>query len=468
MTRVPSHRLLPVAGLCVVSVVVGSSCLAQPAGVVGLYDELRMAIETEDANAVAAQMAPVALLEASQPGGWLNDLGVLFTQRDGLAVELRLDSAEVMEQRALCLVTWAFTGKTADTGEAWNATEQRLDFLVQTGGAWKVLGSDALDPEATKVTDGQYLDSENGLEAAAPARWRLFALKGMRAACVAVSLDLTCSLTWLVLDLPGTFTSDQLATTSLETVQKLAPALGLEISDITSETAELSGRPAQRIGRTVMGGDGLQIRSDVTFCVAGETLFLCARSACPPTAMAACAAAMDAAAASTRIVEVQPGALPAEAGRLEGRKYINDTHGCEITGPAGWALKIGRAQFKLQVTMYEPGGESNITLGMVDLPRPDVTAEQAILSEDGVASQAFDDFVLVRRGEMAVGDLPAYESVTRFTFGGQPRQRHRVYLVDNNRLFFMFADAVPAEAWPRLSPLFSESFQSFRFIEAQP
>ena len=56
----------------------------------------------------------------------------------------------------------------------------------------------------------------------------------------------------------------------------------------------------------------------------------------------------------------------------------------------------------------------------------------------------------------------------RFQVWIKARQRHRLYLVDNDRLFFMFADAAPADKWDRLSPLFTEAFQSFKIIEAQP
>ena len=73
----------------------------------------------------------------------------------------------------------------------------------------------------------------------------------------------------------------------------------------------------------------------------------------------------------------------------------------------------------------------------------------------------------MRQGETRIGTLPAYESVTRFDFGDQQRQRWRVYLVDGDRLFFMFADVTPASAWDRLEGLIGETFQSFRIFEAQ-
>jgi hypothetical protein len=91
-----------------------------------------------------------------------------------------------------------------------------------------------------------------------------------------------------------------------------------------------------------------------------------------------------------------------------------------------------------------------------------------IRGEDDVTSKAFEGFSLIKQGETKVGDLPAYESLSTFNFGGQKRQRQRVYLVDNDRLFFMFADAAPADQWARLAPLFNQTFQSFRLIEARP
>jgi hypothetical protein len=147
---------------------------------------------------------------------------------------------------------------------------------------------------------------------------------------------------------------------------------------------------------------------------------------------------------------------------------VNETVGCEITAPPGWTTKIGQSDFELQVTMYEPQGDSSLSLGMVRLPDPTVTAEMAILGDDGVSEQAFDGYELIKRGDTALGDLPAYESVTAFTLGGQRRQRHRVYLVDGDRLFFLFADAAPAEKWGNLTQLFTDAFQSFKLTEPKP
>lgn len=442
---------------------------AQPPGIVGVYEELRIAIETEDANSILAQFSPLLRLQASLEGGWLRDLNVIFGQRDRIAVEMRFDEVQVVDTRAFVLVTWAFSGTSSDTGDLWNATVQRADLLIMTGGRWFLLKSDPVDAQATaeRITEGLYVDPETGLEAATPPGWRVLALAGDKASVAALSPDLTTWLMWVVCDLPASFTVEQLATAQEDALVKLAPTIGVQVRGGTRGQEIVAERPAYRVRRTIIGPDGLELYSDLTYCLVGSTLYLCARSALPARAYATYEPVVDRAVGASRIIETRPAVLPPEAGRIEGNKYVNDVYGCEIIAPEGWAIRIGQGNFKLQVTMQEPGGDSTLSLGMIELPSPDLTAEQAVLGDDNITSQAFEGFELVKRGETTVGGLPAYESVTRFNFGGQTRQRHRVYLVDGARLYFMFADAVPADKWTKLSSLFAEAFASFRLTGNQ-
>jgi hypothetical protein len=443
---------------------------AQPPAIAGLYEELRMAIETEDSDALVAQFAPLMQLEASVQGGWLTTLMTMFNQRENIAVEMRFDEFQVVGPKAFVLVTWAFSGKTTDTGDAWSQTTQHADTLIQKGARWQLLGSDEVDPEATRtrLNAGQFADAASGLELSAPQDWRVYVTTGQKAVVTALSPDLAAELTWMVVDLPGTFTAEQLVRGQEDAITKLAPTIGLQFRDASSGPDTLSGRPAYRVRRVVVPQDSAEIYSDMTYCIVGSTLYLCVRAVMPPSAYPTYEQTMDRAVASTKIVEVQAAELPPEAGRIEDGKYINDVYGCEITGPPGWDTKIGQGRFALQVTMSEPGGESSLTLGMIEVPTPDLTAQAAVVGDDNLTSQAFDGFKLTKQGETKIGDLAAYESVSTFDFGGQARQRRRVYLVDGNRLFFMFADAVPADKWAKLSPLFDGTFKSFRLIEAKP
>jgi hypothetical protein len=463
------HLVIGVAG-CVLLLGMPRVSCAQPPAIVGLYEELRMAIETEDADAVVAQFAPLMQLQASVQGGWLTTLMTMFSQRENIAVEMRFDEFQVVGPRAFVLVTWAFSGKTTDTGEAWSETTQRADTLIQKGARWQLLGSDEVDQEATKtkLNAGQFADAASGLELSAPQDWRAYVATGQKAVVTALSPDLAAGLTWMVVDLPGTFTAEQLARGQEDAITKLAPTIGLQLRDASSGPETLSGRPAYRVRRVVVPQDSPEIYSDQTYCIVGSTLYLCVRTAMPPSSYATYEETMDRAVASTKIVEAQAAELPPEAGRIEDGKYINDVYGCEITGPPGWDIKIGQGRFALQVTMSEPGGQSSLTLGMIELPTPDLTARAAVVGDDNVTSQAFDGFKLIKQGETKIGDLSAYESVSTFDFGGQARQRRRVYLVDGNRLFFMFADAVPADKWAKLSRLFDDTFKSFKLIEAKP
>ncbi|MBM3472185.1 MAG: hypothetical protein FJX75_02790 [Armatimonadetes bacterium] len=463
-------RRLPRLLMAAVLVGVGCGAGAQPAAITGLYEELRMAIETEDTNAVLGVFAPLMQLQASAQAGWLGELSTMFTQRENIAVEMRFDENQVIGQKALILVTWAFSGKTTETGEPWSQTEQRVDLLVQKGPRWQMLGSDAIDQEATKskIVEGRFADADTGLEAVAPGGWRMFVEAGAKASVAAFSPDLNATLNWVVADLPGTFTAEQLARGQQDALTKLAPTLGLEFRDVAMAADTLGGRSAFRVRSTVATQDGLEVYSDLTYCVVGPTVYVLSRSAIPPNTYPTYEQAINRAVAATMIIEAAATQLPPEAGRLDGQKYINDVYGCQITAPPDWTVRIGQGQFRLQVTMSEPGGDSSLTLAMVQLPRPDITAEMAVKGDDNIASQAFEGYKLIRTGETTLGDLPAYESLTTFDFGGQKRQRHRVYLVDNDRLFFMFADAAPADKWNRLAPLFDEAFKSFKLIEATP
>jgi len=447
----------------------GGAC-AQPPALVSVYDELRVAIETEDTEAVLARLAPMIRLETSVQAGWLQELSAMFAQRESLAAEMRFDEQQVVGQRALLVVTWAFSGKTTETGEAWSATQQRLDYLVQKGPHWALLSSDALAPEVLTraFREGRFADPDSGLECSPPAEWRLFALEGARVALTAWSPTLDAAVAWTLTDLPGTFTAEQFARGQQDAEAKLAPTLGLEFRDVSMEPDVFGDRPAFRVRRTAAGPEGLELYADATYCVVGSTLCVCQRVAMPPKAYATHQTALDQAVASSRLVEVEATALPAEAGRIDADKYVNEVHGCEIAAPPGWTMRVGQGQFDLQVTMYEPQGDSSISLGMIRLPDPTVTAEMAVLGDDSLTAEAFDGYELIKQGETQVGELPAYESITTFSFGGETRRRHRVYLVDGDRLFFMFADAAPAEKWARLSPLFEAAIQSFRLIETPP
>lgn len=465
------HPVAALAGGLLAILLLPSTLPAQqvPAAVATLYEEVRIAIEMEDIESIRSRCTSLARVRTSLGQGVLPALSRIFNDQENLAAELRFDDAAVVGDKAFAMVTWAISGRTSDTGDPWSATMERTDMLLRQDGTWRFLASDEIDRDAlSKVTNGIFEDTRNGLAVEAPANWRVIPVGGAKSFVTAISPDLNVWLIWVVADLPGTFGAEQLARAQQDALEKLGPNLGLQFRDTVMEPTTLAGRPAFSVKRTTIAEDGIEVRQAFAYCVIGSTLYMSGYSAVPPGAYETLKQEVERSLAATRITGPEIGELPPEAGRVEGRKYVNDTYGCEIMAPEGWEVKIGEGEWKIQVSMQPPRGESFITLGMIDLPDPTLTAEQAILADDSVTSQAFENYEVIRQGETTAGNLPAHESVTRFDFGETARQRWRIYLVDADRLFFMFADVTPPEDWGRLEQLVDETFQSLRIFEAQP
>jgi len=468
--RPTGHAVALAAGLLALLVKPPAPSAQQvPAEMAALYDELRIAIEMEDIVSITSRLTSLGRVQAAVGKGIVPSLNTIFGERENLAVEVRFDEANIVGDRALVVVTWALSGRTTETQDAWNRTMQRADILVRRDGAWQLLASDEVDSAALgRIADGIFEDPKAGLKIQAPSKWRLIPLADFKVFAMAVSPDVTAWVVWLATDVPGTFTAEQLARAQEDALGKLGPTLGLELRDTVMGPTTFAGRPAFSVRKTFAGADGIEVGQGLTYCIAGPTLYICGYDAVPPAAYARLAAEIERSLAATQVTGPEVSELPPEAGRIEGRKYINDTHGCEITAPEAWDIKIGQGEWKLQVSMRPPQGDSFITMGMIDLPGPSVTAEQAVLRDDNLTSRAFDQYEVIRQGDTKAGDLPAYESVTRFSFGEQLRQRWRIYLVDADRLFFLFADVTPVEAWDQLEPLVREALQSLRIHEAQP
>lgn len=476
MTLCPLASARPIYALVLTGAVLAAVAMAEPlpaqqvpADIAALYDEVRIATEMEDMEAIKTHLSSLARLQAAAGQGVLLSLNKLFEEQENLAVEVRFDDIAVVRDRAFALVTWALSGKTTQTQDPWNTTIQRADILVRRDRAWQFLASDEVDSGAlAQVTNSIYEDPKTGLKVEAPARWRVVPLAGFKSFVMAVSPEADAWITWMASDLPGTFTAEQLCRAEQDIIEELGPTVGLEVRDTAMEPSQFAGRPAFTVRRTIVAADGIEARQQITTCIVGSTVYAGACAAAPPAAYETHKLEIARSLAATQITAPDVTELPVEAGRIEGRKYTNDTHGCEITAPEEWDIKIGQGNWRMQISMQPPQGDSFITVGMIDLPDPTVTAEQAVLSDDNITSRAFENYEVIRQGETKVGTLPAYESVTRFDFGDQTRQRWRIYLVDEERLFFMFADVVPVDAWDRLQDLLNETFQSFRLFEAQP
>ena len=391
----------------------------------------------------------------------------MFGKREEIAAELQFDEVDVQGDKAFVMVTWAISGTTTETDEAFGETQERADILVKREGAWQILGSDLIDTEAleTLVTGQTYSDPRAGLTLTAPDDWRLIPFGASGRGVVAYSPDLTAMIVWFAVDLPGTFSAQQMASSSEEILKNIGPSVGLSTKDSQAGDATLAGRDAYHSSHVLVDAAGMEIFIDRIYCVVGQTAYVVAQNAIPPAGYAAHKDALDRALASTQIVAPEIAELPPEAGRVEDGQYINDTYGCSIDIPEGWDAKIGTGQWNIQLSMRQPGGDSFMTLGMIDLPAPEMTAEAAVMGDVNVAAQVMESHAVIRQGDTMVGELPAYESLTKFDMGETSRQRYRVYLVDGDHLFFVFADAVPADSYDRLQPILDKAAQSLKIYD---
>jgi len=270
---------------------------------------------------------------------------------------------------------------------------------------------------------------------------------------------------WAVVDLPVRMTGEQMAAATKDIITNLGPKLGVTGKDFIEGASTLAGRESYELTLTLAANRGDELKIVRNFLVVDSTLYAGAVTSAPPAAAEKHRAAIDQAMASTRIVAPGVTELPPEAGRLEGGVYINDVQGCKVTPPEGWETKISEGQWKVQMAMIHPGGESSIMLGMIDLPIEDMTAQQAVEGDENISAQALNEYERIRSGDVTIGDLTRYESISKFTLGEQTRQRRRVYLVDEGRLFFFIADALPATEWDKLEPIFTETVDSFEIFE---
>ena len=442
MTRNTRSTRLSAALLAasVLIVTAPSALLAQgmPADVVEMYEGMRVAIEVEDIESMIGYFTPLAVLQAQLGEGWLKDVSGMFGKREEIAAD-----------------------------EAFGETQERADILVKREGAWQILGSDLIDTEAleTLVTGQTYSDPRAGLTLTAPDDWRLIPFGASGRGVVAYSPDLTAMIVWFAVDLPGTFSAQQMASSSEEILKNIGPSVGLSTKDSQAGDATLAGRDAYHSSHVLVDAAGMEIFIDRIYCVVGQTAYVVAQNAIPPAGYAAHKDALDRALASTQIVAPEIAELPPEAGRVEDGQYINDTYGCSIDIPEGWDAKIGTGQWNIQLSMRQPGGDSFMTLGMIDLPAPEMTAEAAVMGDVNVAAQVMESHAVIRQGDTMVGELPAYESLTKFDMGETSRQRYRVYLVDGDHLFFVFADAVPADSYDRLQPILDKAAQSLKIYD---
>jgi hypothetical protein len=107
-----------------------------------------MATEMGDLKTIVAHFSPVMQAEASLASAWLQQRAKIVQEREGLKVELTLDEATVVDDRAGVVSTWTFTGKTKADGEPWSATLRQADLLARRGANWELIACEPLDEEA--------------------------------------------------------------------------------------------------------------------------------------------------------------------------------------------------------------------------------------------------------------------------------------------------------------------------------
>ena len=157
---------------------------------------------------------------------------------------------------------------------------------------------------------------------------------------------------------------------------------------------------------------------------------------------------------------------------LIGNGYVLNRQGFEYLHCSGTPCCVGQVVIACDKKNGDVAGteplDTSGELALVGLAG--VTALVGVAAEEGQVHVIVQRVVheLIESGEVTVANLPAYQSIARFEAAGTERQRQRVHLIDAGRLYFIIADAVPAEGWDRLAGIFSEAIQSVELFEAQP
>ncbi len=118
------------------------------------------------------------------------------------------------------------------------------------------------------------------------------------------------------------------------------------------------------------------------------------------------------------------------------------------------------------VVALAPDYKSCALLGFVQLPIQ-VEPKQAVQADADAMKRLASEYKLHEQGEMKVGELPGYKTVSEFTIEGQHRKRQRVYLLHKSILYFFVCDAVPPEKYDGLKQEFTNIVQSFKIIPSE-
>jgi hypothetical protein len=118
------------------------------------------------------------------------------------------------------------------------------------------------------------------------------------------------------------------------------------------------------------------------------------------------------------------------------------------------------------VVALAPDYKSCALLGFVQLPIP-VEAKQAVEADEGAMKKVASEHKILEQGEVKVGGLPGYRTVSEFTIEGQHRTRERVYFTHKPFLYFFVFDALLPAKYEGLKQDFGNIVQSFRIIQPE-
>ncbi len=139
--------------------------------------------------------------------------------------------------------------------------------------------------------------------------------------------------------------------------------------------------------------------------------------------------------------------------------------GHSFSVPEGWILlPVAMPQMLGGVTFLAPDS-INVGgfFGYLELPY-NIGAKEAIESDDAAMKKLVQGtFELIQSGPTKLGDLEAYESLSRFSFseGDKEQMRRRIYFTTGGLLYVFIYDVHPADQWDKMESSFQTILDSF-------
>ena len=381
-----------------------------------------------------------------------------------ISADYEIGPMEIQGDRAVALID---IDVVFDFGERQQEhKEPLLTWFARVGNGWSVLNFARL---ATDWSIDQAADAivweDEGVSFPAPAEWYGHAVKTMQArrAVTYISPDLKATAGVGVIGLP--------VPVKLQTIVDQQKGVGKILPDarfVGEASGTLGGAPCVTTTIEAKAGPAV-VRSVTRMAIRGNALYVLSMSVFPATDVQQYLPVLDAISAGfrfTRPAEPAPAADDSPAAR----NYVSEEFGLELTGPEGWRVQPldektakGRG-WLFAVHLKAAEGDSYALVGAKDLPR-NFPPEQLQQEDMATLKSVVEDITVEEEKDMQMGGKAARSWVCTFELG-RKQKRREVFAMSGKRLFFVIADAVPASAYPQVSPKFDEIIESIKITHA--